>query len=650
MFSAVLVANRGEIAVRVIRTLRELGIVSVAVYSDADAGARHVREADTAVRLGAAAARESYLDIGKVIAAAQQTGAQAIHPGYGFLAENAEFARACEDAGLVFIGPPSSAIELMGDKISAKRTVSAAGVPVVPGRNEPGMNEVDLVAAAEEVGYPVLVKPSGGGGGKGMRLVHTAADLPEALTSARREAAASFGDDTLFLERFVLRPRHIEVQVLADSHGTVVHLGERECSLQRRHQKIVEEAPSPLLDEATRQRIGAAACDTARACGYAGAGTVEFIVSADAPDEFFFMEMNTRLQVEHPVTELVTGVDLVAEQLRAAAGEKLRFSQSDIRMTGHAIEARVYAEDPARDFLPTGGTALLLREASGPGVRVDSGLLEGAGVGSTYDPMLAKVIAHGPDRATALARLDSALGRTAVLGVGTNVSFLRELLRNEDVQAGDLDTELVGRELEHLVNREVPREVPIVFALHAFLHAQTDDVWASPSGWRPGPHAALRWHTSVGEVTLQDGRATVDSCEPVTASAVLDRDELLLTVDGHTEKWLCAADGATLWIGREGAAWPVVELSADRSRTAAAGEADLRSPMPGTVIAVYVAKGATVEAGTPLLVVEAMKMEHTIRAPHAGTVTELAVRAGQQVAVDAHLATVESDTAEEVDD
>ncbi|MGZ4575869.1 MAG: acetyl-CoA carboxylase biotin carboxylase subunit, partial [Mycobacteriaceae bacterium] len=436
MFSTVLVANRGEIAVRVIRTLRELGIASVAVYSDADAGARHVREADTAVRLGAAAARESYLDIGKVIAATQQTGAQAIHPGYGFLAENAEFARACEDAGLVFIGPPSSAIELMGDKISAKRTVSAAGVPVVPGRNEPGMNEADLVAAAEEVGYPVLVKPSAGGGGKGMRLVHTAADLPEALTSARREAAASFGDDTLFLERFVLRPRHIEVQVLADSHGTVVHLGERECSLQRRHQKIVEEAPSPLLDETTRQRIGAAACDTARACGYAGAGTVEFIVSADAPDEFFFMEMNTRLQVEHPVTELVTGVDLVAEQLRAAAGEKLSFSQSDIRMTGHAIEARVYAEDPARDFLPTGGTALLLREASGPGVRVDSGLLEGAGVGSTYDPMLAKVIAHGPDRATALARLDSALGRTAVLGVGTNVSFLRELLRNEDVQAG----------------------------------------------------------------------------------------------------------------------------------------------------------------------------------------------------------------------
>ncbi len=647
MFRTVLVANRGEIAVRVIRTLRELGIASVAVYSDADAGARHVREADSALRLGPAEARQSYLDIDKVIAAAQQSGAEAIHPGYGFLAENAAFARACEESGIVFIGPPSQAMDVMGDKISAKRTVSAAEVPVVPGRNEPGMSEEDLVAAAEEVGYPVLVKPSAGGGGKGMRLVHTAAELPAALASARREAAASFGDDTLFLERFVLRPRHIEVQVLGDAHGTVVHLGERECSLQRRHQKIIEEAPSPLLDETTRQRIGSAACDAARACGYTGAGTVEFIVSADAPDEFFFMEMNTRLQVEHPVTELVTGVDLVAEQLRVAAGENLDFSQDEVRMSGHAVEARVYAEDPARDFLPTGGTALLLREPTGPGVRVDSGLLEGAGVGSTYDPMLAKVIAHGPDRATALARLDAALGRTAVLGVGTNIAFLRELLRNDDVQGGRLDTGLVERELEQLVQRAVPQEVLLGFALRARMQQRSDDLWADPSGWRPGEDAALRWLTTAGEVTLRGDQATVGSGEPVIATAAADGAGLLLTVDGRTQRWLCAADGATTWLGREGAAWPVTELSADRIRTVAAGEADLRSPMPGTVIAVHATLGAQVAAGEPLLVVEAMKMEHTIRAPHAGTVSELAVHAGQQVAVDEHLATVEAEVGAE---
>jgi len=645
MFSTVLIANRGEIACRVIRTLREQGITSVAVYSDADVGARHVREADVAMRLGPAPARESYLDIGKVIEAARTTGAQAIHPGYGFLAENAAFARACADAGIVFIGPPAEAIEVMGDKISAKRTVSAAGVPVVPGRNDPGMSDEDLLAAAQEVGYPVLVKPSAGGGGKGMRLVRQASELREALVSARREAAASFGDDTLFLERFVLRPRHIEVQVLADAHGTVVHLGERECSLQRRHQKIIEEAPSPLLDSATRDRIGAAACETARACGYTGAGTVEFIVSADAPDEFFFMEMNTRLQVEHPVTELVTGVDLVLEQLRVAAGGPLEFGQDDVTMTGHAVEARVYAEDPARDFLPTGGTALLLREPTGTGVRVDSGLLEGVGVGSTYDPMLAKLIAHGPDRATALARLDAALAGTAVLGVGTNIAFLRELLGNGDVRSGRLDTELVERELQHLVPREVPAAVARCFALHARMQQQTDDVWASPSGWRIGEHAALRWQTSVGDVVLDGDQATVDSGDVVTATAEQHGAELVLTVNGRTETWLCVQDGATLWVGRGGAAWAVTELSAERTRATAAGDAELHSPMPGTVIAVHVEQGAQVQAGESLVVVEAMKMEHTIRAPHAGTVSALAVRAGQSVAVDAHLATVEAEDA-----
>src|SRR6201987_1439171 len=358
MFDTVLVANRGEIAVRVIRTLRRLGIRSVAVYSDPDATARHVLEADTAVRLGPAAARESYLDIEKVVDAAVCTGAQAIHPGYGFLSENAHFGAACERAGVVFLGPPARAIEVMGDKITAKNAVSAFDVPVVPGVAKSGLSDDDLVAAADEIGYPVLIKPSAGGGGKGMHLVEDPARLRQALGSARREAASSFGDDTLFLERFVLRPRHIEVQVLADTHGDVVHLGERECSLQRRHQKVIEEAPSPLLDPNTRARIGAAACNTAHSVDYVGAGTVEFIVSADRPDEFFFMEMNTRLQVEHPVTEEVTGMDLVEWQVRIAAGEKLPIAQDDIAMTGHAIEARVYAEDPANGFLPTGGDVL----------------------------------------------------------------------------------------------------------------------------------------------------------------------------------------------------------------------------------------------------------------------------------------------------
>src|SRR6476660_376377 len=401
-FDTVLVANRGEIAVRVIRTLREMGIRSVAVFSDADAGARHVAEADVAVNIGPAAARESYLNIDAVVAAARRTGAEAVHPGYGFLSENAQFAAALTTAGIVFIGPPVGAIQTMGDKIAAKAAVSAFGVPVVPGISRPGLTDDDLIAGAAEVGHPVLVKPSAGGGGKGMRVVHEPSELASALTSARREAGSAFGDDTLFLERFVLNPRHIEVQVLADGYGNVVHLGERECSLQRRHQKVIEEAPSPLLDAATRARIGAAACDTARSVDYAGAGTVEFIVSADRPEEFFFMEMNTRLQVEHPVTELVTGWDLVEWQVRIAAGEKLTIGQSEIALQGHAIEARVYAEDPAHGFLPTGGDVLAVAEPDAAGVRVDSGLSAGMVVGSDYDPMLAKVVAHGTDRPAAL--------------------------------------------------------------------------------------------------------------------------------------------------------------------------------------------------------------------------------------------------------
>ncbi|MFD3942209.1 acetyl/propionyl/methylcrotonyl-CoA carboxylase subunit alpha [Streptomyces sp. NPDC058579] len=500
MFDTVLVANRGEIAVRVIRTLRTLGVRSVAVYSDADAEARHVREADTAVRIGPPPASESYLSVPALLEAARRTGAQAVHPGYGFLAENAGFAKACEEAGLVFIGPPASAISLMGDKIRAKETVKAAGVPVVPGAADP-----ELESAARELGAPVLLKPSAGGGGKGMRLVRDLAVLTDEIAAARREARSSFGDDTLLVERWIDRPRHIEIQVLADAHGGVVHLGERECSLQRRHQKIIEEAPSVLLTPELRAEMGAAAVEAARSCGYVGAGTVEFIVPGKDPSSYYFMEMNTRLQVEHPVTELITGLDLVEWQLRVAAGEPLAFGQSDIRLDGWAIEARICAEDPSRGFLPSGGTVLSLREPQGwgspllgelgGGVRTDSGLSEGTEVGSLYDPMLSKVIVHAPDRPTALRRLRAALADTVTLGVPTNAGFLRRLLAHESVVSGDLDTGLVERDAESLTDGSVPPEVYAAVALlRQFPPTPPAPGWTdpfdAPTAWRLGGQPA----------------------------------------------------------------------------------------------------------------------------------------------------------------
>jgi acetyl-CoA/propionyl-CoA carboxylase biotin carboxyl carrier protein len=649
MFDTVLVANRGEIAVRVVRTLRRLGIRSVAVYSDADTVARHVREADVAVRLGPAPARESYLAIDRLLAAAAATGAQAVHPGYGFLSESTAFARACAEAGLVFVGPPARAVEVMGDKIRAKQTVAAAGVPVVPGRTDADMTDEDLFKAAEEVGYPVLVKPSAGGGGKGMRLVTDPADLAAALVSARREAASSFGDDTLFLERFVDRPRHLEVQVLADAHGTVLHLGERECSLQRRHQKVVEEAPSAVLTPEQRERYGALAVATARAVGYTGAGTVEFIVAGDRPDEPFFMEMNTRLQVEHPVTELVTGLDLVEQQLRVAAGEPLTFGQADVRLTGHAVEARLYAEDPARGFLPTGGTALLLREPAGDGVRVDSSLAEGLPVGTTYDPMLAKVVAWGPDRAVALARLDRALAETTVLGVTTNVGFLRSLLAHPEVRAGLLDTGLLERSLDELVAAELPVPAVAAFALArlAELAADGADPWDQPTGWRPGGRPApLRWDVAGPDgsrlpIALTGGTTlTIGDAAPVAVAATPMADGLLLTVAGRTVRALVVRDAATTWVHVDGRTAAVTELPPARLHVGPAdADSAVRSPMPGGIVAVHVADGATVVAGEPLLVVEAMKMEHTLRAPAAGTVA-LRVRVGDQVRVDQEVAVV----------
>ncbi|MCU1573090.1 MAG: biotin/lipoyl-binding protein [Micrococcaceae bacterium] len=486
LFEAVLVANRGEIACRIISTLRSLGIRSVAVYSDADADARHVRLADDAIRLGPAPARQSYLDIDAVLSAVTASGAQAVHPGYGFLSENEQFARALAEAGVVFIGPGVTALTVMGDKIRAKNHVAGYGVPVVPGIAEPNLQDSDLIAAAEHIGYPLLIKPSAGGGGKGMQVVTNPRELPAALTTARRVAAAAFGDDTLFLERLIDRPRHIEVQILADNHGQVIHLGERECSLQRRHQKVIEEAPSSLLDPDTRARIGSAACDAARSVGYSGAGTVEFLVSDSAPDEFFFMEMNTRLQVEHPVTELVTGLDLVREQVLIAAGRPLTLTQQDIVLTGAAVEARVYAETPATGFLPTTGTVLALQEPTGDGVRVDSALQQGLEVGPHYDPMLAKVIAWAPDRAQALARLDRALAETSVLGLDTNIEYLRLLLADDDVRAGRLDTTLIERKLPALQFRTPDDGMLAAAALAIFAEGrraqarQTEGYGSSP--------------------------------------------------------------------------------------------------------------------------------------------------------------------------
>ena len=652
MFTTVLVANRGEIAVRVIRTLRRLGIRSVAVYSTADAESLHVRAADAAVLLGPAPALQSYLDIEKVVAAARRTGAQAVHPGYGFLAENAGFAAALAAAGIVFLGPPTRAIEVMGDKIAAKNAVAAFGVPVIPGLARPGLTDADLIAAAEDVGYPVLVKPSAGGGGKGMHAVSQAGDLPAALVSARREAGSAFGDDTLFLERLVTRPRHIEVQVLADRYGSVVHLGERECSLQRRHQKVIEEAPSPLLDADTRARIGAAACATARSVDYQGAGTVEFLVSADRPDEFFFMEMNTRLQVEHPVTEAVTGLDLVEWQLRVAAGEKLPFVQDDLRMTGHAIEARVYAEDPGRGFLPTGGPVLDLIEPTGPGIRVDSGLRAGATVGSDYDPMLAKVIAHADDRAGALRALETALAGTGVLGVVTNIEFLRFLLVDPDVAAGRLDTTLLDRRLPSFVPAQPSDEVLAAAAVARWLRtwkAASDDLWTQPSGWRVGVPAAtvsrVRAGTRTESVrivgTPDAATVAVGAADPVPVSAALDGPGLTLVLAGLRTGYRVAVDGDRTWLAGPSGVHSVETVGPVATRPKAAGtaSAELISPMPAAVIAVHAATGDQVSAGRPVVVVEAMKMEHTLTAPTDGTV-ELAVAVGDRVAVGQLLARV----------
>lgn len=675
-FDTVLVANRGEIAVRVIRTLKRLGITSVAVYSDADAGALHVREADLALRVGAAPATESYLDAAAIIEACKRSGAQAVHPGYGFLSENVGFARALKDAGIIFIGPGVDALLLMGDKIRSKNHVSAHEVPVTPGIAEPELSDEELIDAAAEIGFPVLIKPSAGGGGKGMVAVDAPEDLPAALASARRTALNSFGDDTLFLERLVSSPRHIEVQILADTHGNTVHLGERECSLQRRHQKVIEESPSPLLEGladggSIRAQIGAAAVAAAESVNYVGAGTVEFLVSDENPGEFFFMEMNTRLQVEHPVTEQVIRIkgepiDLVEAQVRIAAAEPLGFTQGDVTLAGHAVEARIYAEDPAHDFMPSAGTLLRVQEPAGEHVRVDSCLLEGYTVSPHYDPMLAKVIAWGPDRDQAIERLDGALAKTVVLGVLTNIEYLRLLLNDPDVVAGALDTTLIERKMPGMVFHTVS-DTELVFAAGLGLNRSpgTGGTWRAKDSWRLGGPASVR---SVLEV---DGELRVLHSIPIPSAPgastsvtgertfTVGEDSFEFTMLGTNggaavngvRQHLAAAfgDDSTLWLSRDG--WVsrlrVIDREAELARqlaglTRAAGAAspEIRSPMPGTVIAVGVVDGQQVREGDVLVTIEAMKMEHPMRSPGDGTVRIGHLRVGDLVKAQQVVATV----------
>ena len=691
LFDTVLVANRGEIAVRVIRTLRRLGIRSVAVHSDADADARHVREADTAVRLGPAPARESYLDIDAVVDAARRTGAQAVHPGYGFLSENADFARALDAAGIVFVGPPVGSLDAMADKIRAKETVAAYDVPVVPGIQDPTLTDEQITAEAERVGFPLLIKPSAGGGGKGMVAVRAAEELPGALASARRTARSAFGDDTLLLERLITAPRHIEVQVFADAHGATVHLGERECSLQRRHQKVIEEAPAPLLTGLAhgaelRERLGRAAVDAAVSVGYRGAGTVEFLVSDENPDEFFFMEMNTRLQVEHPVSEEVVRVrgqrlDFVELQLRIAAGEPLGFAQEDVSLDGAAVEARVYAEDPANGFLPSTGPVLRWREPAGEGVRVDTLLLPSQGeerafgsvltirdddgalweglaapdsaqpeITGFYDPMIAKLIARGADRAEALDRLDAALADTVLFGVRSNLGWLRELAAREDVRTGRLTTELIDG-LEAWTAPALPEDLAALAAealadvsedAAAAEHRAAGTAWARADGWRGAgaPQPGMRVRVGDEDRILTAPAADAEVDEDAGALAGVN----LLAGDPR--------DPRSAWLHRDGAAWQVRRLTraevveaaraAAAARRAPAGAAspEARTPMPGTVVAVSVATGDTVAAGQELAVVEAMKMEHPVTAAVAGVVT-VHVAEGDAVAAQALIAVVE---------
>jgi geranyl-CoA carboxylase alpha subunit len=660
--TTLLIANRGEIAVRVARTARRLGIMTVAVYSDADRLNPHVAACDAAVPIGGLTPAESYLVIDKLIAAARKSGADAVHPGYGFLAENADFAAAVVAAGLVFVGPPASAIEAMGDKARARRRMAAAGIPVVPGYDGDDQGETHLLAEADRIGFPIMVKASAGGGGRGMRKVEAREGLASALQSARSEAEKAFGDGRLILERAVAEPRHVEIQVFADRHGNVVHLGERDCSVQRRHQKIIEEAPSPAVDAALRAAMGGAAVSVAREIGYQGAGTIEFLL--DPEKRFYFMEMNTRLQVEHPVTELIIGVDLVEWQLRVARGETLPLAQDEIALNGHAVEVRLCAEDPADDFLPRTGQVLAWRSA--PSVRCDHALADGLTVSPYYDSMLGKLIAHGATRAEAVGRLAHALDETVLLGVPTNRAFLARVLRHPAFMGGDVSTAFIETFFPENAARATEPD-QLAWSLAAWLSvaaAPEAETWKDEwRGWTSGLPLAQPWrleHMGSGGsnqeqrgyvivkpdgAVLMDGDHTALFGRPAAPGTRADFDlfSAKTSVDGIKGSYHFAWKGDQLWLQVGGQDFVFADRrrqSAARAAAESGSDGTLRAPMNGRVVKALEA-GATVAAGDAVLALEAMKMEHVIPAPRAGTLSEVAVKVGDQVTPGQILARIE---------
>ena len=657
MFKKILIANRGEIAVRIMATCREMGIATVAVYSEADRAARHVREADEAYEIGPAAAAQSYLRGDKIIEVAQQSGAEAIHPGYGFLSENAAFVEACDEAGIVFIGPPASAMNLMGSKIAAKNLAESVDAPTIPGYKGESQEDEVLLEEALKIGFPLLIKASAGGGGKGMREVHKRADFLDQLAGARREALASFGDATVFLERLILRPRHVELQILGDKHGNLIHLGERECSIQRRHQKIIEESPSVALTPELRAEMGAAAVRIAKAAGYFNAGTMEFMLDAD--QHFYFLEMNTRLQVEHPVTELVTGLDLVRHQLMIAAGEVLKLKQEEISPRGHAIEVRLYAEDPALNFLPSTGSIAQFSTPAGPGVRIDSGIESGDEITQFYDPMIAKLIVYGENRAAAIDRLREVLTRTAVFGVTTNIPLLQAIAAHPAYREGQtftsfldehglLEPEEIKQSEEHLTDALCAAALLDLIAQHTTPTSQTRNPWQTLGAWRmigntrgtTYTYQEQRYQVTVTQAAEQDnlwqvrinGQAHLDVAYTRGPENLLllkrDHRQIQLYALRQAEETLVSVDGRVFRLARQQP--PSVENTA---RAGAGGHAQkaMTAPMAGTIVKVQVEDGQEVEQRQVLVILSAMKMEHTIAAPHAGKVRHVHYKEGDVV-------------------
>jgi geranyl-CoA carboxylase alpha subunit len=646
MIRKVLIANRGEIACRIMRTCRSMGIATVAVFSTVDAEARHVREADEAIHIGENPATTSYLNIPALVEAARRSGADAVHPGYGFLAENADFAAACLEAGLIFIGPTPEAIRRMGSKREAKLLMQAAGVPTVPGYQGEDQSDETLISEAGKIGFPLMVKAAAGGGGKGMRVVSEADALPEALAAARRESLSAFGDDTLILERVIAPARHVEFQIFGDQRGQIIHLGERECSIQRRHQKIIEETPSTALTPELRQRMGAAAVTAGRHFDYTNAGTVEFIL--DEASNFYFLEVNTRLQVEHPVTEYVTGLDLVRWQIEIAEGRPLPLAQEEVRFSGHAIECRVYAEDPDNGFLPTVGDILLWREPAGDGVRVDAGITSGGAVPIYYDPMLAKIITHGADRAEALRRMDRALSHTTLLGLRNNITFLRRVLLHPEHIAGHLSTSFIEQRLSAQPEETaVPATAMLAAALARELTNHAADYWRN----NPNTPIRSRFRTEKNEersiflIPHKDGsfHATVQQAGNETAHLIkpfqFAAPDLRFSLDGRALRAIVVeAPHHRYWVQVDGIACMLTWLSPlpepdERSE----GQGSLRAPMPGNVRAVLAVVGQQVRKGETLMLLEAMKMEHSIRAPYDGIITAIAHQPGVMVQADAVL-------------